>query len=87
MYAPNLSIVFCNTKRRGDEITSSLQARGYAADALHGDMNHSQRDRVMTKFRSGAIELLIATDVAARGIDVDDIDMIFNYDVPKDDED
>ncbi|MCA6070886.1 MAG: DEAD/DEAH box helicase [Endomicrobium sp.] len=87
MYAPNLSIVFCNTKRRVDEITSSLQARGYAADALHGDMNQSQRDRVMTKFRSGAIELLIATDVAARGIDVDDIDMIFNYDVPKDDED
>jgi ATP-dependent RNA helicase DeaD len=87
MYDPKLSIVFCNTKKRVDEVTSSLQARGYGADALHGDMNQSQRDRVMTKFRSGSIEVLIATDVAARGIDIDDIDMVFNYDVPKDDED
>jgi ATP-dependent RNA helicase DeaD len=87
MLSPKLSIVFCNTKKRVDEITSSLQARGYGADALHGDMNQSQRDRVMTKFRSGSIEVLVATDVAARGIDVDDIDMVFNYDVPKDDED
>ena len=87
MHSPKLSIVFCNTKKRVDEVTSSLQARGYGADALHGDMNQSQRDRVMTKFRSGSIEVLVATDVAARGIDVDDIDMVFNYDVPKDDED
>ncbi|MDR2616984.1 MAG: DEAD/DEAH box helicase [Endomicrobium sp.] len=87
MYAPKLSIVFCNTKKRVDEVTSSLQARGYGADALHGDMSQSQRDRAMTKFRSGFIEVLVATDVAARGIDVDDIDMVFNYDVPKDDED
>ncbi|MDR0723683.1 MAG: DEAD/DEAH box helicase [Endomicrobium sp.] len=87
IHDPKLSIVFCNTKKKVDEVTSSLQARGYGADALHGDMNQSQRDRVMTKFRSGSIEVLIATDVAARGIDVDDIDMVFNYDVPKDDED
>ncbi|MDR1474891.1 MAG: DEAD/DEAH box helicase [Endomicrobium sp.] len=87
MYAPKLSIVFCNTKRRVDEVTSSLQARGYCADALHGDMNQTQRDRVMAKFRSGSIEILTATDVAARGIDVDDVDMVFNFDVPKDDED
>jgi ATP-dependent RNA helicase DeaD len=87
MYDPKLSLVFCNTKRRVDEVTSCLQARGYYADAIHGDMNQSQRDRVMAKFRSGAIELLVATDVAARGIDVDDIDMVFNYDIPKDDED
>jgi ATP-dependent RNA helicase DeaD len=87
MYDPTLSIVFCNTKRRVDEVTSSLQARGYCADALHGDMNQSQRDRVMAKFRSGSIEILTATDVAARGIDVDDVDMVFNFDVPKDDED
>ncbi len=87
MYDPKLSLVFCNTKRRVDEVTASLQARGYSADAIHGDMNQSQRDRVMAKFRSGSIELLIATDVAARGIDVDDIDMVFNFDVPKDDED
>lgn len=87
MYDPKLSLVFCNTKKKVDEVVSSLQARGYSADALHGDMNQSQRDRVMAKFRSGSIELLIATDVAARGIDVDDIDMVFNFDVPKDDED
>ncbi|MDR1104627.1 MAG: DEAD/DEAH box helicase [Endomicrobium sp.] len=87
MYNPKLSIVFCNTKRKVDEVTSSLQARGYSADALHGDMNQSQRDRVMAKFRSGSIEILTATDVAARGIDVDDVDMVFNFDVPKDDED
>ena len=87
MYNPKLSIVFCNTKRKVDEVTSSLQARGYSADALHGDMNQAQRDRVMSKFRSGSIEILTATDVAARGIDVDDVDMVFNFDVPKDDED
>jgi ATP-dependent RNA helicase DeaD len=87
MYDPKLSLVFCNTKKKVDEVVASLQARGYSADALHGDMNQSQRDRVMAKFRSGSIELLIATDVAARGIDVDDIDMVFNFDVPKDDED
>ncbi|MDR2436665.1 MAG: DEAD/DEAH box helicase [Endomicrobium sp.] len=87
MYNPKLSIVFCNTKRKVDEVTSSLQARGYSSDALHGDMNQAQRDRVMAKFRSGSIEILTATDVAARGIDVDDIDMVFNFDVPKDDED
>ncbi|MDR2811916.1 MAG: DEAD/DEAH box helicase [Endomicrobium sp.] len=86
MYNPKLSIVFCNTKRKVDEVISSLQARGYSADALHGDMNQAQRDRVMSKFRSGSIEILTATDVAARGIDVDDIDMVFNFDVPKDDE-
>jgi ATP-dependent RNA helicase DeaD len=86
MYNPKLSIVFCNTKRKVDEVTSSLQARGYSADALHGDMNQSQRDRVMAKFRSGSIEILTATDVAARGIDVDNVDMVFNFDVPKDDE-
>ncbi|MDR2426384.1 MAG: DEAD/DEAH box helicase [Endomicrobium sp.] len=87
MYDPKLSLVFCNTKKKVDEVVASLQVRGYSADALHGDMNQSQRDRVMAKFRSGSIELLIATDVAARGIDVDDIDMVFNFDVPKDDED
>jgi len=87
MYDPKLSIVFCNTKKKVDEVTAALQARGYSADALHGDMNQSQRDRVMSKFRSGSIEILVATDVAARGIDVDDVDIVFNYDVPKDDED
>ncbi len=87
MYDPKRSLAFCNTKKRVDEVSSSLQARGYCTDAIHGDMNQSQRNRVMAKFRNGSIELLIATDVAARGIDVDDIDMVFNFDVPKDDED
>jgi ATP-dependent RNA helicase DeaD len=87
MYDPKLSLVFCNTKKRVDEVAGSLQARGYSSDAIHGDMNQPQRDRVMAKFRSGAVEILIATDVAARGIDVDDVEMVFNYDVPKDDED
>jgi ATP-dependent RNA helicase DeaD len=87
MYNPRLSLVFCNTKKKVDEVSSSLRARGYSTDAIHGDMNQSQRDRVMAKFRNGSIEILIATDVAARGIDVNDIDMVFNYDIPKDDED
>ncbi len=81
-----LSLVFCNTKRRVDKLVGHLQIRGYLADGLHGDMTQNQRDRVMSKFRSGKIEVLVATDVAARGIDVEDIEAVFNYDVPNDDE-
>ncbi|MDP4093721.1 MAG: DEAD/DEAH box helicase [Bacillota bacterium] len=81
-----LSLVFCNTKKRVDELASSLQSRGYAAEALHGDMKQEQRDKVMSKFRKGRIEVLIATDVAARGIDVNDVEAVFNYDVPNDEE-
>jgi ATP-dependent RNA helicase DeaD len=81
-----LSLVFCNTKRRVDKLVSHLQIRGYAADGLHGDMSQRQRDSVMSKFRSGNIEILVATDVAARGIDVDNVEAVFNYDVPNDDE-
>ena len=81
-----LSLVFCNTKKRVDELTSDLQSRGYAAEALHGDLKQDQRDKVMAKFRSGQIDILIATDVAARGIDVDDVEAVFNYDLPNDDE-
>ena len=81
-----LSLVFCNTKKRVDELTSDLQSRGYAAEALHGDMRQEQRDKVMAKFRGGQIDILIATDVAARGIDVDDVEAVFNYDLPGDDE-
>jgi ATP-dependent RNA helicase DeaD len=81
-----LSLVFCNTKKRVDELASNLQARGYSAEALHGDMRQDQRDRVMSKFRKGQIDILIATDVAARGIDVDDIEAVFNYDLPNDEE-
>ena len=83
-YNPRLSLVFANTKRKVDEVVANLQARGYLADGLHGDMNQSQRDTVMAKFRKGVVEILVATDVAARGIDVDDVDAVFNYDVPQD---
>ncbi|MDD3111651.1 MAG: DEAD/DEAH box helicase [Methanofollis liminatans] len=84
IYDPALALVFCNTKMAVDEVTSQLQARGYFAEGLHGDMKQVQRDRVMAKFRSGNIDVLIATDVAARGIDVDDVDTVINYDVPQD---
>ncbi len=83
-YNPKLSIVFSNTKRGVDQIVRHLQARGYLAEGLHGDLNQSQRDRVMAGFRSGNTEILVATDVAARGIDVDDIEAVFNYDIPND---
>ncbi|MCF6460283.1 DEAD/DEAH box helicase [Clostridium sp. Cult3] len=86
IYNPKLSIVFCNTKKRVDELTIELQGRGYFADGLHGDLKQPQRDKVMNKFRSGNIDILVATDVAARGIDVDDIDIVFNYDIPQDEE-
>ena len=81
-----LALVFCNTKKRVDELTSALQTRGYSAEALHGDMKQTERDRVMAKFRKGTIDILVATDVAARGIDVNDIEAVFNYDIPSDEE-
>lgn len=81
---PELALVFCNTKRTVDDLMSRMQARGYFVEALHGDMKQQQRDRVMARFRAGSIDVLIATDVAARGIDVDDVDIVFNYDVPQD---
>lgn len=84
IYNPDLAMVFCNTKRAVDDVTSRLQARGYFADALHGDMKQTQRDRVMAKFRKGSIDILVATDVAARGLDISEIDCVFNYDVPQD---
>ena len=84
MNNPELALVFCNTKRSVDELMTRMQARGYLVEAIHGDMKQIQRDRVMTRFRSGSIDVLIATDVAARGIDVDDVDIVFNYDVPQD---
>lgn len=86
IYNPKLSVVFCNTKRQVDDLISVLKGRGYFADGIHGDMKQAQRDRVMSDFRSGKTEILIATDVAARGIDVDDVDIVFNYDLPQDEE-
>ena len=85
-YNPKLSLVFCNTKKMVDELATELSGRGYSAEGLHGDMKQSQRDRVMNNFRKGKTDILIATDVAARGIDVDDVEAVFNYDLPQDDE-
>ena len=86
LYAPKLSVAFCNTKKQVDELVDELQGRGYFAEGLHGDLKQIQRDRVMNSFRNGRTEILVATDVAARGIDVDDVEAVFNYDIPQDDE-
>lgn len=85
-YNLKLSLVFCNTKRRVDELVEDLKIRGYLADGLHGGMQQNQRDIVMSRFRKRDIEILVATDVAARGIDVGDLEAVFNYDIPTDDE-
>ena len=83
IYDVNLGLVFCNTKKRVEWIVRNLRNRGYAADGIHGDMNQRIRDKVMNKFRNGNIEILVATDVAARGIDVPNVEMVVNYDVPQ----
>ena len=85
-YDPKLSLVFCNTKKMVDELTAELQGQGYFAEGLHGDMKQAQRDRVMKSFREGKVDILVATDVAARGIDVDDVEAVFNYDLSQDEE-
>jgi ATP-dependent RNA helicase DeaD len=82
-----LGIVFCNTRRMVDELVEHLNAQGYSADRLHGEMTQAMRDRVMNKFRKSGLEFLVATDVAARGIDVQNIEVVFNYDLPYDPED
>ncbi|GAB2559036.1 DEAD/DEAH box helicase [Spirosoma areae] len=86
MYDLKLLLVFCNTKRKVDEIVEDLQSRGYQAEGLHGDLRQAQRNNVMGKFRSGTTSILVATDVAARGIDVDDVDAVINFDIPLDEE-
>ena len=78
------ALVFCSTKRSVDEVAMHLQTRGYQSDSLHGNMAQNQRDRVMQRFRTGGVDILVATDVAARGIDVDDVDAVINYDIPND---
>ena len=77
-----LGIVFCNTKKMVDNLVPILEERGIFARGLHGDMRQRERDRVMKEFRNGAVQLLVATDVAARGIDVNNVDAVFNYDIP-----
>ncbi|MSU35896.1 MAG: DEAD/DEAH box helicase [Pedosphaera sp.] len=87
LHNARLGIIFCNTQRMVDELTGHMNAAGYEADALHGGMTQGQRDRVMNKFRKSGLEFLVATDIAARGLDVDDIQVVFNYDMPYDGED
>ena len=85
-YEPKLSMVFCNTKRMVDELTEQLVSKGFKAAGLHGDMKQASRTQVLNAFKSGRLNILIATDVAARGIDVDNVDAVFNYDIPQDNE-
>jgi ATP-dependent RNA helicase DeaD len=79
-------IIFCRTKRGVDDLVAALASRGYIADGLHGDLSQTQRDRVMKKFREGRLDILIATDVAARGLDIDNVQYVINYDIPQDPE-
>ena len=79
-------IIFCRTKRGVDDLAASLCSRGYIAEGLHGDLSQTQRDRVMKKFKQGRLDILIATDVAARGLDIDNVQYVINFDVPQDPE-
>ncbi len=83
-YTPRRAIIFCNTKRIADALSTELNRCGICTQALHGDMEQSQRTAVMNKFKNGTTPVLVATDVAARGIDVNDIEYVFNYDIPQD---
>ena len=83
-YQPKLCLIFCNTKKKVDEVAEVLKQHGYQAEGLHGDMSQAQRDVAMNRFRNGSTNILIATDVAARGIDVDDVEAVINYDIPQD---
>src|SRR5205823_10022814 len=81
---PSSAIIFCRTKSEVDSLGERLIARAYPAETLHGDLSQIQRDRVMQRFRTGQVELLVATDVAARGLDIEQISDVSNYDIPLD---
>ena len=83
-YAPKRTLIFCNTKRMVEELAEDLKTRGFFAEGLHGDLTQNVRDRVMDSFKNGTAQVLIATDVAARGLDIDDVEAVINYDVPQD---
>lgn len=85
-YQPQLVIAFCRTKRRADKLNEALQHHRYLADVLHGGISQAQREDVMRRFRAGQIHVLVATDVAARGLDIGGVDIVFNYDIPHDTE-
>ncbi|EPE62959.1 DEAD-box ATP-dependent RNA helicase CshA [Exiguobacterium sp. S17] len=84
--SPELSIIFARTKKRVDEVTEALIKRGYTADGLHGDLTQSKRDQVIRRFKNGTIDILVATDVAARGLDITGVTHVYNFDVPQDPE-
>lgn len=84
LQAPELSIIFGRTKRRVDELTEALKKRGYLADGIHGDLTQGKREIVLRQFREGIIDILVATDVAARGLDVSGVSHIYNFDIPQD---
>lgn len=84
--SPDLSIIFGRTKRRVDELSEALKKRGYAAEGIHGDLTQSRRDSVLRQFRAGTTEILVATDVAARGLDISGVTHVYNFDVPQDSE-
>ncbi len=86
VYNPKLTLIFCNTKRKVDEVTELLQDSGYASDKIHGDMNQVVRLSVLGKFNKGVINILVATDVAARGLDIQNVEAVVNYDVPENEE-
>ncbi len=84
LHAPEAAIVFARTKRRVDELLEALTKRGYSAEAIHGDLTQAKRDSVMRKFKNMSTEILVATDVAARGLDIGSVTHIFNFDIPQD---
>lgn len=83
---PKKVVIFCNTKRKVDNLLEILKKNGYKAEALHGDVKQAQRERIMKRFKSGEFQCLVATDVVARGIDVEDLELVINYDIPQEDE-
>jgi len=84
LQAPTSAIIFCRTRREAADLAVTLQARGYGADAIHGDMSQAQRERVLRAFRQNRVSLLVATDVAARGLDIPDVTHVINFDIPDD---
>lgn len=86
IYSPELAIVFARTKKRVDEITEGLQARGYRAEGIHGDLTQGKRMSVLNKFKNGRVDVLVATDVAARGLDISGVTHVYNFDIPQDPE-
>ena len=86
IHCPELSIIFGRTKRRVDELSEALSIRGYDVEGIHGDMKQERREKVLRKFKRGSIKILVATDVAARGLDISGVSHVFNFDLPQDPE-